>query len=85
MARWANAQSRRERPDPGGSAQSCSIPRPAVRQITIAGTLEFADNQDLTLAARAIDVQGALVIGSVALRHADRTIVALAAVSSTHC
>lgn len=50
---------------------------PAVRQITIAGTLEFADDQDLTLAARAIDVQGKLVIGASDRRHRHRAVITL--------
>ncbi len=50
---------------------------PAVRQITIAGTLEFADDQDLALSARAIDVQGTLVIGSGAHRHQHHAVITL--------
>jgi len=50
---------------------------PAVRQITIAGTLEFSDEQDLALSARAIDVQGTLVIGTVAHRHQHRAVITM--------
>ena len=62
---------------PAGRHMLLDTTPPAVRQITIAGTLEFADDQDLALSARAIDVQGALVIGSAAHRHEHRAVITL--------
>ncbi len=50
---------------------------PVVRQLTIAGTLEFADDRDLELRAQAINVEGALVIGTEARRHLHRAVITL--------
>ena len=62
---------------PAGRHMLLDTTPPAVRQITIAGTLEFADDQDLALSARAINVQGALVIGTAAHRYQHRAVITL--------
>ncbi len=62
---------------PLGRRVLLDISPPPVRQITIAGLLEFVDGSDLALSARAIDVQGALIIGSTASRFRHQATITL--------
>ncbi len=62
---------------PAGRHVLLDMPSVRVRQLTIAGTLEFSDAQDIALDANAILVQGALVVGSAGARYTHRAVITL--------